>query len=506
MACWLDISTARPRLVRGLALALAALLASFASPARAVDIVVTTTEDELTSDGDCSLRGAIRAANLNAAQDACPAGSSTARDTIRLADGATYSLVLAGADNSALVGDLDIFNNVAAADDLLIEVAGGGSATVSQDAAPDDVVFDVLNSASVTMRGITIRNGTSPATVSGGGVSTDNGSSLTLEDCAFADNFGQNNAGAIFSRGSLTVTRCTFTRNVAQNSAGAISTSSGSTATVSDSLFDDNRALSGSGGAIRNTGPLTVTGSTFVANRAKVAGGAIANSSTSADSLVIGTSCFVGNEDTAVVNFVATQQSATGSWWGASDGPNIAFETGSGDSVDFDGTVDVSGFATSPLAGCRPLELVANTHFEIDHDADDEPDRWRLRRLQQAGDGLDCSGSSCGLRMAGDGERSQALQTILAPGSAGDSITFSARSSAANVPASAGKYQVELSIIHSDGSVQRKTIKFSSGTHGFEELAKTVVASENYDKLKVRVEYGRASGSVVFDDVSVVLE
>ena len=505
MARWLDISTARPRLVRGHALVLAAVLASFASPARAVDIVVTTTEDELTNDGDCSLRGAIRAANLNAAQDACPAGSSTARDTIRLADGATYSLVLAGADDTALGGDLDILDNVSTADDLLIEVAGGGSATVSQDAVPDDRVFEVLPNASVTMRGITIRNGTAPPFGNAGGVSSGSGSSLTLEDCAFADNFGQNLGGAITSGGILTVTRCTFTRNVAPSSGGAIFTSSGTTATVSDSLFDDNRALNQSGGAIRNSGPLTVTGSTFVANRAKATGGAIVNSSTSADSLVIGTSCFVGNEDIAVHNFLATQQSATGNWWGASDGPS-GFEPGSGDSVDIDGTVDVSGFATSPLAGCRPLELVANTHFEIDRDADDEPDRWRLRRLQQAGDGLDCSGSSCGLRMAGDGERSQAVQTIRAPGSAGDSITFSARSSATDVPASAGKYQVELSIIHSDGSVQRKTIKFSSGTHGFEELGKTVVASESYDKLKVRVEYGRASGSVVFDDVSVVLE
>ena len=38
-------------------------------------IPVNTLTDELNSDGDCSLREAIRAANLDQAVDACPAGS-----------------------------------------------------------------------------------------------------------------------------------------------------------------------------------------------------------------------------------------------------------------------------------------------------------------------------------------------------------------------------------------------------------------------------------------------
>jgi len=43
-------------------------------------INVNTTDDELNSDGDCSLREAIRAANSDAAVDACLAGSGA--DTI----------------------------------------------------------------------------------------------------------------------------------------------------------------------------------------------------------------------------------------------------------------------------------------------------------------------------------------------------------------------------------------------------------------------------------------
>jgi len=38
-------------------------------------ITVNTTDDELNTDGDCSLREAIRAANTNSTIDACAGGS-----------------------------------------------------------------------------------------------------------------------------------------------------------------------------------------------------------------------------------------------------------------------------------------------------------------------------------------------------------------------------------------------------------------------------------------------
>ena len=38
-------------------------------------ITVTTTADELNTDGDCSLREAVAAANYDVAVDACPAGN-----------------------------------------------------------------------------------------------------------------------------------------------------------------------------------------------------------------------------------------------------------------------------------------------------------------------------------------------------------------------------------------------------------------------------------------------
>jgi CSLREA domain-containing protein len=52
------------------------------NPTPAVDIVVNTLEDELNSDGDCSIREAVTAANTNSPTDACPAGSAVSEDRI----------------------------------------------------------------------------------------------------------------------------------------------------------------------------------------------------------------------------------------------------------------------------------------------------------------------------------------------------------------------------------------------------------------------------------------
>ena len=56
-----------------------------ASPSAGAVITVTTTADELNTDGDCSLREAVQAANGDIAMDGCPAGNGA--DTIVLPAG-----------------------------------------------------------------------------------------------------------------------------------------------------------------------------------------------------------------------------------------------------------------------------------------------------------------------------------------------------------------------------------------------------------------------------------
>lgn len=133
--------------------------------AHAATITVDTADDELNSDGDCSLREAIQAANTDTAVDGCAAGSGA--DEIVLGSLAV-TLTLEGADeDDNATGDLDIKS------DLTIE---GNDALV--DGNGTDRVFDIAASTTVTLTGIKVQNGrVEPA--HGGGIR--NAGTLTLD-------------------------------------------------------------------------------------------------------------------------------------------------------------------------------------------------------------------------------------------------------------------------------------------------------------------------------------
>ena len=107
--------TTIPYLIRGAIVALLAVIAIVLlfgptgfrpGTVAGAGITVTTTDDELNSDGDCSLREAIQAANTNAAVDAC--NPHIGAETITVPAG-TYTLSIAGANEDAnATGDLDI--------------------------------------------------------------------------------------------------------------------------------------------------------------------------------------------------------------------------------------------------------------------------------------------------------------------------------------------------------------------------------------------------------------
>ncbi|MEN3325256.1 MAG: hypothetical protein V7638_63 [Acidobacteriota bacterium] len=310
---------------------------------------------------DCSLRGAVAFANLNAGT------------TINVPAG-TYQLNIAGtgegfAGNNA-IGDLDIRGN-----NTIIAGAGAATTIIQQTTANDRVIEvnpDLLANFNFSISGVTITGGKETTGVGGGGVISGSiNNTVSVTNCVISGNSATGvgtvgGGGLLHTGGSLTVTGTTFSGNSTSASGGGLSytagdplirtpstgtlsisgsTFSGNTAnsaaaggggadlfnsnagsgtyTINSSSFSSNTAPNGSGGAIIvESGPLTVTTSSLANNSAGVAGGAIS----SGGSASVTFSRLVGNSVPNALNgltlfAVAGPFTADDNWWGINTGP-----------------------------------------------------------------------------------------------------------------------------------------------------------------------------------------
>jgi len=210
-----------------------ALMLPGAGTVHAATLTVTTTTDELNSDGDCSLREAIQAANTDTAVDACPAGSGA--DTITVPAG-TYTLTIS-----------HLFIKTA----LTINGSGMGS-TIIEQMNPNFRVIDIGNGNPpvgpvpvVSISRLTVKGGHA--------ISPSNSEAF----------FGHIHGAGIHNHGILTLTNVTITGNVAQPDGGG-GLWNANTATIVNTTIADNSAPTGFGGGIGGA-PLTLT-NTIVAN------------------------------------------------------------------------------------------------------------------------------------------------------------------------------------------------------------------------------------------------
>jgi len=248
------------RVALSIVLLLTMLSIATEQPVHAAVIAVNTIDDEDNTDGDCSLREAIHAANNNVARDACVAGSGT--DVIDLT-GVTGTIILSGYD-------LEIYDN--------LTINGSGADKLTIDGNYDGRVFNIWAATVVVISDVTIADGNSTGG-DGGGIM--NSGILTINRCTFSGNQSSSSGGGIANAGWVTVNQSTFYNNQAGYNGGAINNRA--TLDIQNSTFSGNRASEGSfdnygGGAINNmkesgTAYLTIDNSTIAFNSAKWGGG-----------------------------------------------------------------------------------------------------------------------------------------------------------------------------------------------------------------------------------------
>ena len=226
---------------------------------QAATITVNTSVDELNSDGDCSLREAIQAANTDTAVDACTAGS--AADSINLPAG-TYTLQRAGSgEDLNQTGDLDISTEVT--------LTGAGASSTIIDGDASDRVFDVYWGPA-TISQVTVRNGRLTNGSHGGGIYVNTWTQLTLDRVTVQSNVlsGTSAAGGgIYNFGTLTVGNCTISSNTAVIGGGICNAHA---LTMSNTTVSNNTSTDIGGGIYNqnNTNGMTLTNVTVSGNQA----------------------------------------------------------------------------------------------------------------------------------------------------------------------------------------------------------------------------------------------
>ena len=212
--------------------------------------------DDATHNGNCTLREAIRAANTDRAQDACPAGSGA--DTIQLLPG-IYSLTVEGdGEGDGATGDLDVREN------LTINGAGPRATVIdgAWPANPDRLIDVPVAGTSLVIAGLTAQRGVSRD--QGGALFARPRTTVTVTDSVLASNAAEF-GGAVVNRGTLTLNRVRVIGNTASGCCAGVENEN--IAALTDVLIANNVTPGGDGGYF-GADSSTLTNVTSVGNSA----------------------------------------------------------------------------------------------------------------------------------------------------------------------------------------------------------------------------------------------
>ena len=195
------------------------LFCLIAVPCLPATIVVNTTADDNTVNGNCTLREAIRSVNLSLAVDGCTAGDAV-NDIINLT----------GMSGNITLGSVlpDITKNVS--------IVGPGYTYLTVNANGTGRVFTINSSGSnktVTISGLTITGGNDVN--SGGAIFVSAGDTLNLSSSVISYSHAPN-GGGIFNAGDVVMNGCSIENNSAQQYGGGIYTQTGAMTIVNSSI------------------------------------------------------------------------------------------------------------------------------------------------------------------------------------------------------------------------------------------------------------------------------
>lgn len=217
--------------------------------ASAGDIVVNTTNDDNVANTLCSLREAMQAQFRGSAFQGCSGATATGPNVVRFAAGGTYSIASQLAD---------------VVEGRALQLTGAGRNVVI--ACNANRLFAAQANAVLSMDHLTLAG----CTTGGSGLAvTSRNADLTLTDMVirdFVSNTSANGAAIDHSGGPLTVRNVHFRNNRIDDgnpnssggSGGAMAISNvglPDTVTISDSVFEDNRADKNGGAVHINSSP-----------------------------------------------------------------------------------------------------------------------------------------------------------------------------------------------------------------------------------------------------------
>jgi CSLREA domain-containing protein len=328
-------------------LALILLVTLPAPMVQAASLTVNSLADtDNGSDGVCTLREAITAANNNTNYNEC-VSAAYGNDTITFSIGGTITL------SSSLPNITDAAG---------LTMNGASAVTISGNNAVQ--VLQVSGGAALTLQNLVIANGNASllsgglynsgtATINnstfsnnrgsdGGGIFNASAATAMISNSSFSGNSATNLGGAVASSGTLTISNSAISGNSADIGGGI--TSFGGTATVSNSTISGNSASPLAGGLLNNGGTMTINNSTISSNSAS-SGGGIYNGSDG--TMTVNNSTISGNSASSTFGGGLYNNGGTATIGNSTISGNNSADSGGGMFNGISGTITISNSTIS---------------------------------------------------------------------------------------------------------------------------------------------------------------